>query len=86
MNYNGEPGRPIYTQQHAISSLKAYLAFKRTQCKYSRFNLYVSVCGGRGEGEKGIMTLNLKNRLLIMHILPGDLPDNSTFRHVSAKL
>ena len=31
MNYNREPGRPIDTQQQAISSLKAYnLAFKRT--------------------------------------------------------
>ena len=31
MNYNREPCRPIYTQQQATSSLKAYnLAFKRT--------------------------------------------------------
>ena len=31
MNYNREPCRPVYTQQQAISSLKAYdLAFKRT--------------------------------------------------------
>ena len=51
MNYNREPGRPIYTQQHAISSLKAYLAFKRTQYKYSRFNLYVCMCGGGGGGN-----------------------------------
>ena len=31
MNYNREPCRPVYTQQQAISSLKAYdLALKRT--------------------------------------------------------
>ena len=30
MNYNKEPRRPVYTQQQATSSLKAYdLAFKR---------------------------------------------------------
>ena len=31
MNYNREPCRPVYTEQQATSSLKAYnIAFKRT--------------------------------------------------------
>ena len=40
MNYNRQPGRPIYrnyTQQHAISSFKAYLAFKRSAQYKNRF-------------------------------------------------
>ena len=63
MNYNREPCRPVYTQQQATSSLKAYnLAFQRT----AQYN----------NNKKRNMTLNLKqNRLLIMHILSGDLPD-----------
>ena len=40
MNYNKEPCRPVYTQQQAISSLKAYnLTFKRTaQCNNNNNN------------------------------------------------
>ncbi len=40
MNYNREPCRPVYTQQQATSSLKAYnLAFKRTaQCNNNNNN------------------------------------------------
>ncbi len=74
MNYNREPCRPVYTQQQATSSLKAYnLAFKRT-AQYNNSN------------EKCSMSLNLKNRLLIMHILPGNLPDYLTFRHCLRKI
>ena len=75
MNYNREPCRPVYTQQQATSSLKAYnLAFKRT-AQYNR------------QQQKRRTTVNLKkNRLLIMHILPDNLPDYLTFRHGLRKI
>ena len=73
MNYDREPCRPVYTQQQATSSVKSHnLAFKRI----AQYN------NNSNSNKKRSMTLNLKkNRLLIMHILPGKLPDYLTFRH-----
>ena len=85
MNYNREPCRPIYTQQQATSSpLKAYnLAFKRT-AQYNNSNKQQQQ---KQKQQQRSMTLNLKkNRLLIMHILPGNLPDYLTFRHGLRKI
>ena len=42
------------------------------------------VGGGGGGGHThthNIMTVNLKNRLLMVHIPPSDFPDYKTFRH-----
>ena len=39
-----------------------------------------------GKHNNSSMTLNLKNRLLIMHIQPGDLSDYITFRHGLSKI
>ena len=37
--------------------------------------------GGAGRHNNSSMTLNLKNRLFIMHILPGEIRKYITFRH-----
>ena len=56
MNYNREPCRPVYTQQQATSSHKAYnLAFKRTAQYNPR------------QQQKRSMTLNLKNNKQIAY-------------------
>ena len=62
MNYNRQPGRPIYrnyTQQHAISSFKAYLAFKRTHYKYR----FISKCAqGENKNKKQQYDLELEEQ------------------------
>ena len=76
MNCNRESCRPIYSQQQATSAFQANnLSFKRT----THYNII--------NNNKCSMTLNLKkNRLLIMHILPGNFPDYLIFRHGLRKI
>ena len=65
-NYNREPCRPVYTQQKPTSSLKA---FKRLHSITTTTT-------------KTKYDLELEEEhLLIMHILPDNLPDYLTFRH-----